>query len=232
MSQEERADTRDMCMVHTMFRREFAALPTLVRGVAPQDAERTYLIAEHIDLLTAVLEAHHRAEDTHLWPKLRDRGGEDLASIVRAMEGQHEHIEVLTAEMAAALGEWRKWRDDPAASRRGNLADVLGRLHGVLDAHMGMEEELILPLAEKYVTAAEWQAMARASGAGLPPGTMPLVFGMTSYEADPELIENTLSALPVEIRRLLEQQGPQEFAAHSTRINGTPTPPRIGAVER
>jgi hypothetical protein len=64
-----------MYMVHTMFRREFAPLPTLVRGVASADAECADLIAEQVRLLTAVLEAHHRAEDTHLWPKLLDRGG-------------------------------------------------------------------------------------------------------------------------------------------------------------
>jgi hypothetical protein len=49
---EAPAATRDIYMVHTMFRREFAALPTLVRGVAAADAERVDLIAEHTGLLT------------------------------------------------------------------------------------------------------------------------------------------------------------------------------------
>jgi hypothetical protein len=47
-----------MYMVHTVFRREFAALPTLVRGVAAADADGADLIAEHVGLLTAVLQAH------------------------------------------------------------------------------------------------------------------------------------------------------------------------------
>ena len=86
---EAPGDTRDIYLVHAMFRRKFAALPTIVRGVAAAHAERADLIAEHMCLLTAVLEAHHRGNDTHLWPKLLDRGGEDLGPIVHVMEEQH-----------------------------------------------------------------------------------------------------------------------------------------------
>ncbi|MCE7003986.1 hypothetical protein LWC34_14265 [Kibdelosporangium philippinense] len=42
------ADTRDMSMAHTMFRREFAALPALVRTVAVGDTERADVVAEHM----------------------------------------------------------------------------------------------------------------------------------------------------------------------------------------
>ena len=93
---EAPVDTRDRYMVHTMFRREFAALPRPVRGVAAAGAERVDLIAEHTGLLTAVLEAHHRAEDPHLWPRLLDRAEEDLGPVVHVMEEQHERIEQLT----------------------------------------------------------------------------------------------------------------------------------------
>ena len=116
---EAPGDTRDRFMVHTMVRCEFAALPMLVRGVAAADAERVDLIAEHTGLLTAVLEARHRAEDTHLWPRLLARGGEDLGPVVHVMEEQHERIEQLTAQAVVVLGEWR---EDPAAERRTRLA--------------------------------------------------------------------------------------------------------------
>jgi Hemerythrin HHE cation binding domain len=164
---EAPADTRDMYMVHTMFRREFAALPTLVRGVAAADAEPVDLIAEHTGLLTAVLEAHHRAVDAHLSPRLLDRAEEDLGPVVHVMEEQHERIEQLTAQAVVVLGEWR---EDPAAERRIRLADALDRSHAALYTHMGMEEERSL-----------------------------------------------------EVRTLLAQQGPQECAAHSVRVHGTPT---------
>src|ERR1700678_4185083 len=156
------ADTREMYMVHTMFRREFAALPALVRSVPALDTERACLIAEHIDLLTAVLDAHHRSEDTHLWPKLLERGGSDDVLMVNVMEGHHESIEQLTTQTATAQGEWQ---EDASAERGEILAGVLDRLYRLLYDHMRLEEQRILPLAEKYVTAEEWHAMSGASGA-------------------------------------------------------------------
>lgn len=65
------------------------------------------------------------------------------------------------------------------------------------------------PVAKKYAASAVWHAMAGTSGADLPAGTMPLVFGLTLCEADPELIENTLSSLSPEVRTLLQQQHPR-----------------------
>ena len=65
------------------------------------------------------------------------------------------------------------------------------------------------PVAKKYATAAVWHAIAATSGADLPAGTVPLVFGMTLCEADPELIENTLSAPSSKVRTFLQQQHPE-----------------------
>ncbi|MFJ2648132.1 dioxygenase [Streptomyces sp. NPDC087420] len=220
---QAQADTRDMHMVHTMFRREFAALPALVRGVAAEDAERLAVVADHVTFLSGVLEAHHRAEDVHLWPRLLDRGSGKIAPLVQMMEGHHERIEELGTQVTAALTAWRK---RATTERAEALAQVLHRLADVLHEHMTLEERHILPLAEKYVTATEWRAMAGTSGAGLPPGSMPLVFGMTLYEADPEVIENTLSSLPSEVRTLLREQGARDFATYSERVHGTPTPRR------
>jgi hemerythrin-like domain-containing protein len=220
---EPMADVRDMYMVHTVFRREFAALPALVRGVEAGDGGRADLVAGHISLLAAMLDGHHRAEDAHLWPDLLERGGDEAGPVVQVMEGQHEHIEQFMAQTAAALGEWRA---DAAAEPGGRLAGLLDDFYAVLYEHMGLEEERALPLAGKYITAAEWHAMAGTSGAALPPGTMPLVFGMTLYEADPEVIGNTLAALPSGIRTALEEQGARDFAAHCLLIHGTATPRR------
>ncbi|WP_326558551.1 hemerythrin domain-containing protein [Micromonospora sp. NBC_01796] len=221
------ADTRDMYAVHTAFRREFAALPALVRGVEAGDDERLRVVADHIELVSAVLEAHHRSEDVHLWPKLLERGSEAVAPVVELMEGHHSRIERLNSEAMAALGEWR---DRATVGRTEALADLLSRLCEVLYEHMSLEETHILPIAEKCVTAAEWQEMAGGSGARLPAESMPLVFGMVLYEGDQDVIEHILSGLPPAVRTMLEKQGTRDFAAHSQRVHGTPTPRRSGPL--
>jgi hemerythrin-like domain-containing protein len=228
MSPETPADTRDMYMVHTMFRREFAALPALVGEVGAGDTERAHVVAEHIGFLSAVLDAHHRAEDAHLWPKLLDRGGDEVGHIVQVMQDHHERIEQLIAQTVAVVGEWRRSVD---AEWGRLLADVLVGLERVLDEHMNLEEQRILPMAERYVTAAEWHSMAGASGAKMSPEKIPLIFGMTLHEADPQVMENTLSALPSEVRAMLEERGPRDFAAYSQRVHGAPAPRRSAPLK-
>jgi hypothetical protein len=58
------------------------------------------------------------------------------------------------------------------------------------------------------------------------------VFGMTLYEASPEVIQKTLSELLPEARTLLREQGPRAFSSHYERVYGTATPPHIGDAMR
>jgi hemerythrin-like domain-containing protein len=219
---EAPADTRDMYMVHTMFRREFAALPELVREVPAGDAGRRMMVAGHVEFLTGVLEGHHRAEDALMWPKLLERGSAETAPIVETMEGQHARIEELSARLAVAL---QAWSDDP-----GEVAGVLAELVDVLFRHMSLEEMSVLPLAEKYLTTGEWVEMAHHSGAGMPAGEMSLIFGMTLYEADPAVMDETLASLPPDVRATLEDEGVRAYARYAEQIHGTPTPPRSGPL--
>lgn len=229
LNSETMADTRDMYMVHAVFRREFAALPELVRGAAEGDTGRAELIAEHADIVTRVLEAHHGAEDNHLWPKLLHRGGEEVAPVVSVMEGHHERIGQLIPRIYQELDQWR---GDASVERGGRLADLLDTFNELLYEHLGMEEARILPLAEKYVTQSEWHEQAASSGAKLPPGKVTLIFGMTAYEADPEVLANTLATLPPEMAMTLKEEGRRVFAEHSERIHGTRTPRRSGPLKR
>jgi hemerythrin-like domain-containing protein len=211
-----------MYMIHTMFRREFALLPALVRD-ADGDENRSQIVADHIDLLATILHAHHHSEDVNLWPKLLDRGSQEVAPIIHLMEDQHEGIERISAEVTEAI---TAWRGSPASETTEALGDALDRLVLVLNEHMGMEEDRVLPMAEKYVTEAEWQEMASGTGQRIPQEKIPLVFGMSLYEGDPDVIKKTLSRMPPEVRSMLEELGPKAFTSHSELVHGTATPRR------
>jgi hypothetical protein len=152
-------------------------------------------------------------------------GPREVAPIVHSMEGQHQNIERLSSEAAEATGAWLT---DLAPKGSKAPAGVLGQLFYALDEHMRLEEQRILPLAEKYITAAEWHAMADESGRAIPHERVPLVFGMTLYEASPQVIQKTLSELPPEVRSALREQGPRAFSSHSERVYGTT--PRLAAT--
>jgi hypothetical protein len=217
-----------MFMLHTMFRREFAALPGLVRVVPAGDAGRAGVVADHLDFITGVLEGHHRAEDAVMWPKLLERGRDEVAPVVHTMEGHHAQIEELSSRVVASV---RAWRRDASLSSRDALAGVLDELIELLYRHMSLEELSALPLAEKYMTTGEWVEMAHHSGAGMPPGKMSLIFGMTLYEADPSVMEETLSNLPAEVRATLQEEGIRAYAEYASRIHGTATPRRSGPLQ-
>jgi iron-sulfur cluster repair protein YtfE (RIC family) len=95
-----------MPKVHTMFRREFGLLPGLVRGVKAGDIARSLVVADHFEFLCTVLETHHQSEDESLWPKLLDRGDEEVASVVHLMEGHHDAIGKSMSEVLTELVVW------------------------------------------------------------------------------------------------------------------------------
>ncbi len=218
---EPMADVRDMYMAHGMFRREFGLIPGLVRGVPDGDQKRARVVGYHIDLLRRILHAHHEGEDSILWPKLRERGGREATAIVPTMVGQHEAIEERLARAGELLPGWR------ATARGGaEFAEVFDKLFSVLDEHMAMEEKEILPLAGKYITAAEWKGLGQHGISVLKGRELPLSFGLVMYEADPDVVKSVLKEAPLPARVLVPRIAPRMFAAHAKRVHGTATPPR------
>ncbi|SNT47662.1 Hemerythrin HHE cation binding domain-containing protein [Actinacidiphila glaucinigra] len=220
---EPMADVRDMYMAHTMLRREFRLLPRLVRDVAPGDVERAETVGAHAEQVCSVLHLHHEGEDLLLWPRLLERAGDRATAIVPTMEEQHAAIEETYGEVTGLLPGWRA-----TALDGGRLADALDRLLPALLEHLALEEKEILPLAERYVTAAEWRRLGEHGMARTPQETLPLALGMAMYEADPEVVEALLAELPEPQRSGLTAAARHAYAAHAERVYGTGTPPRVG----
>lgn len=223
MRLERHADTRETCAVHTIFRREYALMPSLVRGVSAGDEERFRIVADHLDFVNTVLHHHHRAEDKHLWPRLLDRAYDDIAPIVLMMQAQHEALETLIAEIRA---QTKLWRDSAGSECAAALPGILKRMASLLNEHMDLEEQQTLPLAEKHITAAEWALMAQEGAADVPLEKHPVIFGMLMYEGDPGVVAHMLSRLPPQLRAIVTERATQAFASHCERVHGTRTPPR------
>ena len=58
----------EMLIAHDAFRREFALMPGLVRGVVAGDRDRAQIIGDHIPGATSVVHIHHVLEDDNVWP--------------------------------------------------------------------------------------------------------------------------------------------------------------------
>lgn len=90
-----------------------------------------------------------------------------------------------------------------------------------------VEEDRILPLAEKYVTAAEWRQLGEHSMGQVPKKALPLAFGMAMYEGDIEVVKSVPAYAPLPARLILPFLAPRLYAKHAMRVYGTATPPRI-----
>ena len=218
------ADVGEMYLVHTMLRREFSLLPGLIRGADRNDARRRALIGAHTQLLCQILHAHHEGEDLVLWPLLRERAAVEATQIVAIMEVQHDAIAAVHDEAVRRLGVFcRSGRDGEG------LAAVLDDLVRVLTDHTAFEEKAVLPLAEKYVTAAEWKQMGQHGMNTFQKRLLPLAFGMLMYEGEPAAMQRTLANVPLPARILLPIIAPRAFSRHAQRVFGTATPPKATA---
>lgn len=215
--------TREMHMVHTGLRREFGLMAELVRGVAEGDQARAAIVADHVELIGSVLHHHHHAEDLAIWPRLLERCPEEVEPLIHGMEHQHERIAALGGDLMKATANWK---NDASAQNRDAAVDIVGPLVAVLREHLGAEEEYVLPLIEKHITADEWDAMAAEAVTGLPQDKMPLIFGLLMYDGTPEEIEDTLVNIPEQGRAAFAEMAPKLFAQYAEGIYGTPTPPR------
>jgi hemerythrin-like domain-containing protein len=214
-------DTRDMLEVHKVIRREFGLTRAHIRGCAVGDLARAATITAHLELSILFLDIQHTEEDRQLWPKLRERAAAEIAPVVDLMENQHEAIHAATETMAALLAQWHR---TAAASDRDRLAAALDRLCQLLDEHLAIEEERILPVVARHLTEQEWQRIGEDGFARAPKKLLPLAFGMLMYQGDPAVIATMLSNAPRPARVLVPRVGPRIYARYARRVHGTATP--------
>jgi hypothetical protein len=104
------------------------------------------------------LHVHHTAEDTWLWPPVRQRVTRpDEAAVLDAMEAEHARIEPLLAQVDALIAA-------TAASGSAGLAETANALAQTLAAHMRHEEDQALPLVEAHLGAPGGAAFRKAAG--------------------------------------------------------------------
>ena len=211
---EQLTDVRDMYVVHRVFRREFALIPRLVRGVAPGDVARASVVAEHARLILGGLDMHHTGEDALLWPKLLDRAAPS-ADLVHRMEAQHHRVEELIAQLGEALP---RWEAEARPAVREELAATFDALHVALLEHLEEEERHILPLAERHVTQEEWAGLGEHGMAKVKKSELPILFGSMLEEATPEERTLMLGIVPGPVRLLVRTVFAWQYRRYIRRV--------------
>jgi len=217
-------DGREMVMVHDMMRREFGLLPGVVAGTTPGahvHDDRTDIIARHIDWLIHALHSHHSTEDDHIWPLLDERC--EQSALTALMERQHEDVAACLDTVEETL---KTWREDSTAETRDALEKALQQLLTPLRQHLSDEEQHLVPLMERYITAAEMSRIVGEEIAHIEPAELSLLLGMLMYEGDPDIIDRVVAGMPPELGATIHQAAAQAFTTHCQHVHGTSTPPR------
>lgn len=107
---------------------------------------------------------HHPKEEKYLFAALRQRTSHFDAEL-RELERQHEHDHQLIDELAAAV-ERLACGELPIA----DLKALVGSYALFVWEHMGREEGLIIPAAQRHLTIADWEAVNAAFEKSRDPG--------------------------------------------------------------
>ncbi|AKU15082.1 hemerythrin domain-containing protein [Luteipulveratus mongoliensis] len=182
-----RVDFTMMYVAHDAFNRDLDRLTRAAeRGDGfTSEAEATWR------MFSKQLHTHHTAEDTALWPPLRDAVAETDLTVLDAMEDEHAQIDPRLEAVDAAFAD----RDSASLGRE------LRALATGLALHMRHEEEAALPLLERTLGAAGWAAFAarvRDENGGIRGGAQYLPWVLDG--ASDEMTRAVLAILPAPAR--------------------------------
>lgn len=211
-----RPDTREMIIVHNVFRRVFGDLPGLLRAVAPGDVARAGVLADAYTEISTGLHHHHTGEDELLWPVLVQRVEADRCFVLRAEE-QHERVHELLERAKPQIDAFRQSASEPA---RDALAATIEELDAVLRDHMTDEERYILPLVEAHMTVAEWEKIGERGRAGIPKDRLLIQLGWILDGVPPADRQAMLRKLPLPARIAWRLLGRRAFEKERRAIYG------------
>jgi hemerythrin-like domain-containing protein len=215
------ADSRDMFVVHDMFRRQFDAIPGLVREVPSGDAAQVAVVADHVEWMVTFLHAHHEGEDQNVWPRLLERLPGQTDPLIYTMEAQHEGLATALDDLAVKAAHWRM---TATAEERDALADAATDLLLRINEHLGMEEREVLPLIDQYLTEKEWKQVGGSGLKKMSFGQLKVAFGMILDGATPEQVTIMRDTIPRAPWMMFSLLGPPAYVKYARRLHSTHVP--------
>lgn len=210
------ADSRDMFVVHDMFRREFKAIPGLVSEVPEGDSAQAAIVADHVGWMVRFLHAHHEGEDLLVWPRLLERVPVKIDPLIFTMETQHQGLAQALDDLAAKAADWRK---TSAVQERDALAAAATELLVRIAEHLDMEEREVLPLIDKYLTEKEWKQVGGSGLKKMSFGQLKVAFGMILHDANPEQVTIMRDTIPRAPWTFFSLTGPRAYAKYAERLH-------------
>ena len=211
---EQRPNVHEMYVIHRVFRREFTALPGLVRATPANDLVRAQIVGVHLRLVLGGLHMHHTGEDEVLWPRLLERAAPST-NLVETMQSQHERVDAYADQVAPLLDDWMA---TGSPVRGEQLARRLEDFAGALFEHLDLEEREVLSLISRHITVAEWNSLGAHGRGAMSPRQLPILFGCILEDADKQERKMMLATLPLPVRLLMTTVGAGQYRRYINRV--------------
>lgn len=182
----------------TVIREEHQALAAMLRSIPlllaqarrsgqPPDFAVLRAMLFYIDEFPERL--HHRKETELLFPLLRQRNA-DCAEALDKLDRDHAAGERAIRALEHALLAYEMMGE----ARRGAFEDALASYLEFYRAHMRLEEDVVLPAAQKVLTEADWQRLDEAFAQNRDPLT-----GHTPDQAYEQLFRRIVNSAPAPV---------------------------------
>jgi hypothetical protein len=147
-------------------------------------------VAELRDFVVAMLDHHHRSEDTDLWPLLTDRAP-DLNDALTALSREHDQLDAALHELAAA----------PVDSPNGaGCAAAARKVRDLVHTHLGHEEPVLFPALRTHLSDEDWFAFSQRTVAGAGQAGAHFFIGLFYEVGTERQIDLVLRQLPPDAR--------------------------------
>lgn len=171
-------DMTGMYVMHHAFRRDLVAFESAVRHTPVGDCDAWRALQDRWARFGDTLHHHHRVEDDAIWPVLLERadaaGETDARALLDAMEAEHEQID---PALAACTDGFAQMVEHPCTDHRNALDVHVTTTHALLLDHLRHEETEALPLAQRRMTADDWETSEKAAQRAYPARMMPFLLG-------------------------------------------------------
>ncbi len=170
-------------LVHDAQRR----VTTILADALDSRSAPTSTVGEVRDFVVAMLDHHHRSEDSDLWPLLTSCAPE-LSDALAALSREHDQLDAALHELAAA----------PVGS--GDGAAAARHVRDLVHTHLSHEEPVLFPAFRAHLTDEDWFAFSQRTVATTPQVSTHLYIGLF-YEVGTDIqLELVLRQLPPDAR--------------------------------
>lgn len=146
--------------VHRALRDGGDALATAAPAAA-DDRAQARALATYWAGFEGELRVHHRVEDEHVFPAIRERLPH-AGAVLDRLDADHHELDAVLARCRRAVTAMATGRGDSGDARA-----AFDALRGHLHTHLDVEDAEVLPLLERHFTHAEWSVQERAASRSL-----------------------------------------------------------------